>query len=140
MVLNTFKQGGKLGASEAPAKHRIGIIMAVVITAVVLFSGFLIASRGIPQINPQVSVRGAVSPPNKIDVFPLTVNFVNTQTGVSFSAPIRSGNYSIELPNWVSYHVMVAWSLVPGPKLGITDVGTLNLNSESANYTLDISW
>lgn len=115
-------------------------VVAAVITVVIGVSAFNIVTLDGLLGNSHVTVTGALLPPNKVDIVPTRVEFVNTSTEEKFSVPVENGHYSIKLPNHAFYRVTVTWTLIPGPRAGTSDAGTINLNTDTGTYIFDVRW
>lgn len=118
--------------------------MAIVIVLVVVAAGvgvYLLRAQSLPSGSyPTVQVSGKFSPPNKVDIGPTSVSFVNTLTKQQYSANATNGQYSVQLPNPASYNVTVTWTMFPGGQNGTSNSGTLNLNASAQTYNFDVSW
>jgi hypothetical protein len=83
-----------------------------------------------------VTVTGTVSSAGA-GTHPVKIEFVNTSTGVSYSAVPSSGSYTITLSNFQTYNVLIDWNGAFGSS-GTCSAGTLDLRSSAdiwyANY------
>ena len=89
---------------------------------------------------PTVTVSGRLSPLNKGDVYPASVEFTNNATGQKFLAVITNGQYSVQMPNRESYQATVSWATIPGTRTGTSQAGIASLNTSDHAYTFDIQW
>jgi hypothetical protein len=89
---------------------------------------------------PTVTVSGKLSPENKEDSYPSSIEFTNTVTGQKFLAVVTNGEYSLPLPNRESYRANVFWTTIPGNAAGSSQGGTLALNANDHAYSFDASW
>jgi hypothetical protein len=98
-----------------------------------------------PIIN-SITVSGTLSPDGHktLGTYPQSVTFTDSTANLKFSATISSNNqYSILLPNHVSYLVTVTYIRVAGVRNlgpGTEDAGTLNLDANTSTYNYDITW
>jgi hypothetical protein len=99
-----------------------------------------IAAALTKEVYPTVSVSGRVSPANKADVYPASVEFTNKATGQKFLAVVTNGQYSIQLPNRETYLATTSWVTIPGTKAGTAQAGTLNLNTNTQLFSFDVNW
>lgn len=82
-------------------------------------------------VNPPttVTVTGTVSTAGT-GTHPVKIEFVNTSTGISYSAVPSSGSYTITLSNLQTYNVLIDWNGAFGSS-GTCSAGTLDLQSSA---------
>ena len=99
-----------------------------------------LATTPVKEAYPTVTVSGGFSPLSKPDTYPSSIQFTNSATGQVFLAVTTNGQYSIQLPNRESYQVSVSWNTIPGNETGMTQAGTLALNSNDHACSFDAKW
>jgi len=89
---------------------------------------------------PTVTVSGRLSPLNKGDIYPESVEFTNNTTGQKSLTVVTNGQYSVQLPNRESYQATVSWATIPGTRIGTAPAGIASLNTGDHAYSFDIKW
>jgi hypothetical protein len=106
----------------------VGIVVVILIAAYILFDTNI--GGGIAYHN--VAVSGSISTVG-VGTTPIRVDFTSPN-GVTTSATVTNGYYSVTLTNNQDYTVTVDWSGLIGSS-GSCNGGSLNLNANSGSYS-----
>ncbi|MGA3290416.1 MAG: hypothetical protein ABSD42_09285 [Candidatus Bathyarchaeia archaeon] len=126
--------------------RNIGIAVAVILIVLIVatVAGFYVlngsGSTGIPLqtptptptltsiptiVNSIIQVSGTVT--FNMNIAPTQIQFTNTVTNLTYTAPIQNGHYNITLPNHQSYNVICNWQGITFIKIQMSP--TLNINA-----------
>lgn len=111
-------------------------MVAIVVVVIIIAFAYLALAPTSPITHPQVIVSGHVS--TSLFTVPTSVTF-NGNSG-SYKASVQSnGAYSVGVPDYSNYTVVIDWSSTVQNKSGTCDVGTVSVYTASSSYTYNPS-
>lgn len=124
---------------KSHTSRNIGIAFLVVLILLLLI---LLIARGVPGspsiAYPTVTVGGSATTTG-FGTVPYRVGLTSSSTGQTYWTLVQNGQYSVSVPNGVSYSITITYTEGLGTSvLGSCNAGQLNVNIQASNYYYNV--